>query len=134
MAIPWLAAFKVIPWKEVVTAAPSVLEGTRKLWNTVNRTEQQAPAPAEPAKEAGPTGVDRLAAIDARVRVLETRTAEISREAVSSADLMRALAEQNALLVKAVDILRRRTRRLIWFGLVLAAAGCILFLWVLTRG
>jgi hypothetical protein len=134
MAIPWLAAFKVIPWKEVVTAAPSILEGTRKLWNTVSHTERQAPAPAEPARGADSAGPDRFSAIDTRVRALEARTTEIAREAVSSANLMRSLAEQNAQLVKAVEILRRRTRRLVWFSLVLAAAGCILFLWVVLRG
>ena len=133
MPIPWL---KVIPWKEVVTAAPSILEGTRKLWNTVSKTEDQAPPPppAEPMKETGSAEADRLTAIDARVRALEARTTEISREAVSSADLMRSLAEQNAQLVKAVEILRVRTRRLIWFSVVLAVAGCILFLWITLRG
>jgi hypothetical protein len=133
MAIPWLAAFKVIPWKEVVTAAPSILEGTRKLWNSVSHTEQRAPAPAEPAREAGSAGADRLAAIDTRVGALEARTTEIAREAVSSANLMRSLAEQNAQLVNAVEILRRRTRRLIWASLVLAAGVCMLFLWVILR-
>jgi hypothetical protein len=134
MAIPWLAAFKVIPWREVVTAAPSILEGTKKLWNTVSRTEEQAPPAEEQPKEAASNQPDPLLAINARLRALESRTTEIAREAVSSADLMRSLAEQNAQLVQAVEILRLRTRRSIWATVVLGLGGCILFLWVILHG
>jgi len=134
MAIPWLAAFKVIPWRDVVTAAPSILEGTKKLWNSVNRTEEQAPPAEEPVKAAASTQPDPLVAIGARLRALESRTTEMAREAVSSAELLRSLAEQNSQLVKAVEILRLRTRKLIWFTVVLGVAGFLLFVWVMFRG
>jgi len=132
MAIPWLAAaFKAIPWKEVVTAAPSLVESTKKLWSSVTRTQKQ-PSPAnEQSGESSSTHSDQLSAIEARFLVLEARTAEIARQAVTSAELVKSLAEQNAQLVRAVEILRLRTRKLVWFAGVLGLATGFLFLWMM---
>jgi len=63
--------------------------------------------------------------------VLEARTAEIARQAVTSAELVKSLAEQNAQLVRAVEILRLRTRKLVWFAGVLGLATGFLFLWMM---
>ena len=132
MAIPWLAAaFKAIPWKEVVIAAPSIVEGTKKLWSSVTRTEKQ-PGPAkEQANEASSTRSDQLYAIDARLLALEAKTTDVAREAVTSAELIKSLAEQSAQLVQAVEILRLRTRRLVWFTVVLGLSTGVLLLWVI---
>ncbi|MBI3530121.1 MAG: hypothetical protein HY067_19415 [Betaproteobacteria bacterium] len=132
MAIPWLAAaFKAIPWKEVVTAAPSIVEGTKKLWSSVTRTEKQ-PSPAnEQSDESSSTHSDQLSAIEARLLALEARTAEIAHQAVTSAQLIKSLAEQNAQLVQAVEILRLRTRKLVWFTGALGLAAGFLIIWMI---
>lgn len=133
MAIPWIsAAFKAIPWKEVVTAAPSIVEGTKKLWSSVTRTEKQ-PSPAnEPPDESSSTRSDHLSAIEARLISIEARTTQISRQAVTSAELVKSLAEQNAQLVQAVEILRIRTRKLVWFSrALLGLAIGFLLLWMI---
>jgi hypothetical protein len=132
MAIPWLAAaFKAIPWREVVTSAPSIVEGTKRLWSSVSRTEKQ-PSPAnEQSNESTSTGSDQLSAIEARLSALEARTTQIAREAVTSTELIKSLAEQSAQLVQAVEILRLRTRKLVWFAVVLGLATGFLLLWVI---
>ena len=132
MAIPWLAAaFKAIPWKEVVTAAPSLVEGTKKLWSSVTRTQKQ-PSPANgQSGESSSTHSDQLSAIEARFLALEARTTEIARQAVTSAELIKSLAEQNAQLVQAVEILRIRTRKLVWFAAALGLATGFLLLWMI---
>ena len=132
MAIPWLAAaFKAIPWKEVVTAAPSLVEGTKKLWSSVTRTQKQ-PSPAnEQSGETSSTRSDQLSAIEARFLALEARTTEIARQAVTSAELIKSLAEQNAQLVQAVEILRIRTRKLVLFTAALGLATGFLLLWMI---
>ena len=132
MAIPWLAAaFKAIPWKEVVTAAPSLVEGTKKLWSSVTRTQKQ-PSPAnEQSGESSSTHPDQLSAIEARLLALDARTAEIAFQAVTSAELVKSLAEQNAQLVQAVEILRIRTRKLVWFSGALGLATGLLLLWMI---
>jgi hypothetical protein len=132
MAIPWLAAaFKAIPWREAVTAAPSIVEGTKKLWSSVTRTEKQ-PSPAnEQSNESSSTQSDQLSAIETRLLALEERTTEIAREAVTSAELIKSLAEQSAQLVQTVENLRLRTRKLVWFTVVLGLATGFLLLWVI---
>jgi len=134
MAIPWLAAaFKAIPWKEVVTAAPSIVEGTKKLWSSVSRTEQQRSPVHEPPDESSSTRSDHLSAIEARLVSIEARATQIARQAVTSAELVKSLAEQHAQLVQAVEILRIRTRKLVWFSrVVVGLAIGLLLLWMIV--
>jgi hypothetical protein len=132
MAIPWLAvAFKAIPWTKVVASAPSIVEGARKLWNSGTRTEKR-PSPAnEQSNESSSTQPDQLSAIEDRLFALQARTTEIAREAGTSAELIKSLAEQSAQLVQAVEILRLRTRKLVWSTVVLGLATGFLLLWVI---
>lgn len=131
MAIPWLkAAFKAIPWRDVVTAAPSIVDGTKRLWSRVARTETTSPANEQHIESSYLTQSDQLAAIENRLRALEERTTEIAREAVSSVELIESLAEQSAQLVEAVENLRHRTHKLVWFTVVLGIAAAFLLAWV----
>lgn len=131
MAIPWLAAaFKAIPWREAVTAAPAIVEGTKKLWSSVTRTEKQ-PSPANEQTNESSSTQSELSAIETRLWALDERTTEIAREAVTSTELIKSLAEQSAQLVQAVENLRLRTRKLLWFTVVLGLATGFLLLWVI---
>jgi hypothetical protein len=114
----WTTAFKVIPWLELMAAAPAVVQGARRLWATVKK--QEAPV-AE--------GQDPLAA----QRALETRIAELRRELTAASELVANLAEQNGRLVEAIDILRVRTRLLLIFCAILAAGLIGLAALVLTQ-
>ena len=110
----WISAFRVIPWTEVLLAAPVVVKGARQLWSTV-RKEARAPA--------GATTSDRVV-------VLESRIEQLSKDLAESSGLVASLAEQNARLVEAVAILRTRTQILFVGGSILAIA----FVWLaLTR-
>ncbi len=102
----WTAAFKAIPWLELMAAAPAVMKGARRLWATVKK--QEAPV-AE--------GQDPLAA----QRALETQIAELREELTVASELVTNLAEQNGRLVEAIAILRVRTRVLLIFCAILAA-------------
>jgi hypothetical protein len=133
MAIGWLAAFKTIPWKEVLVAAPPIVQGARKLWSSVTRKEEPISPPSPQFDDKLSSHSEALAAIDARLALLESRTKEISDEAVSSSELIKSLAEQNSRLVQAVEILRIRTRALLWLSSVLGLAIVGLFLWLLLR-
>jgi hypothetical protein len=101
----WITAFKIIPWVELMAAAPSVVKGARRLWATVKT--QQAPV-AE--------GQEPLAA----QRALEGQIAELREELTAASELVSNLAEQNGRLIEAVAILRVRTRVLLVFSAVLA--------------
>jgi hypothetical protein len=93
----WLTAFKVIPWGEVIAAAPAIAKGARQLWSAV-RKQDALPAGAAPGD---------------RIHALESRVEELRRELAASAELTATLAEQNARLIEAVAILRLRTRVLL---------------------
>lgn len=110
MAISWLTAFKVIPWRDVIAAAPVVADGAKKLWAT--------------ARKRSPEPLPGTAALDPaeRLRALEVLTAELKRELTASAELIQSLADQNVRLVKAVDTLRFRTWILLVFCALLALA------------
>ncbi|MBC8007084.1 MAG: hypothetical protein H7X76_03450 [Prolixibacteraceae bacterium] len=132
MAIPWLAAaIKAIPWREVVIAAPAIVDGAKRLWSSVSRTEKQTSPANVRSKEASSTQSDQPSAVGTRLLALEARTTEIAREAVTSAELVKSLAEQSAQLVRAVEILRLTTRKLVWFSVVSALSTGFLLLWVI---
>ncbi len=118
MAIPWLSALKVIPWGDVISHAPSVLEKARDLM-------VRKPADAAPQPMATPNAHDEVPSLgelknrllDASLQIegLQQRQAEL-------AQTVRALAEQNAALLSAVSGLRQ-TLRLLVVGLALAFVG-----------
>jgi hypothetical protein len=124
-----LTAFKTIPWKEVLVAAPSVVQGARKLWSSVKGKEEALATAGTQAEPSPHSHAEALAALDARLVVLESRLKVVSDEAAASSELIKSLAEQNSRLVQAVEILRIRTRALLWLSSVLALAILALFLW-----
>ncbi|WP_413437062.1 hypothetical protein ACFDAU_11545 [Sulfuriferula sp. GW1] len=118
MAISMLSAFKIIPWSDVLTAAPYIVQGAEKLWSIIARK----PAPQrgnERVEEEASQSVS-LSALDTRVHSLELLTAELHKEVLLSSELIKSLAQQNIQLVQAVDVLRVRTRILFGFCGVLA--------------
>lgn len=103
----WITAFKVIPWTDLISAAPAVVTGARKLWAAVRKNDAAAAAGQGP--ESGQQ------ALGGRVEALR-------RELAAASELVAELAEQNGRLVEAVEILRARTRALIVIAAILAVA------------
>ncbi|MFN3296427.1 hypothetical protein [Caldimonas sp.] len=121
MAFPWIAAFKIIPWKDVIEATPAIVRGAKQLWSRV-RQDESAPQAAMEGPAADPDSPE------ARLAQLEQRVAEMGREAVTCSELIQALAQHNERLVAAVETLRLRTRVLMWVSALLAGAVLALFL------
>lgn len=117
MAISWLTALKVIPWADVIEAAPHVLKGARSL---LARTRGDASAGTAPADDRSP-------------EALTERVARLEAEQAASAELIRSLAEQNAKLVAATGVLRVRTRMLLWTSAALAVAVLGMLVALLAR-
>lgn len=127
MAISLITALKLVPWAEVVSNAPLVVDGAKKLWKAVGKkTAPVTPGRAE-VEHALTPDAQTIAALASRVSSLETEVADLQREMVSSAELINALADQNAQLIKAVEVLRRRLLGVIAiFGIV--AVACLYLL------
>lgn len=110
MPFPWVAAAKVIPWADVIAAAPAIASSARKLWKQVRREGEQGPgAPADPAVNTPEMRLERL----------EEHLAALSREAEARSELIASLAEQNEQLVAALD----RQKEISRFALIIAAAA-----------
>jgi len=106
MAIPWLSALKVIPWGDVISHAPSVLEKARDLM-------ARKPADAAPQPMATPNAHDELPSLGELKNRLLDASLQIEGLQQRQAELVQTvseLAEQNAALVSAVGSLRQTVR------------------------
>ena len=117
MPVPWSALFSAIPWTDVIAKAPELAQGARKLWQKVGKREAAPPAPPEAPASSAPAIDERLAALDARL-------ADVGARQQESAELLAALATQNAELIRATEELRGRVRQL-GIGFVVLAAGLL---------
>lgn len=123
----WLTALKLVPWGDVIEATPQILQAAKKLMGKTR---------AGSAETSGAlAGADDAASIplEAQVLALAQRVALLEQEQRDSAALIQSLAEQNAVVVRAVDALRLRTRRLMVTTGGLGAACMVLVVWVLRQ-
>lgn len=122
MAIGWLAVLKSVPWTDVISNAPKLAEGARKLWRA---TAGKGGAP-DAATDAQPES-----AAQARIDALAAAVADLQEQMRASSALIKALAEQNTQLVRHLEAMRRR---MILLGLagavsVVAALGALVVAW-----
>lgn len=107
MAIGWLTVLKMVPWSDVISNAPVVADGAKKLWKAVGK-KPVTPAPsASPVAQMMPES-QALALLQAQMVALEATTADLHSQMLASSELINALAEQNAQLVKRVETHRVR--------------------------
>lgn len=104
MPLPWSTLVKAIPWSDVIAKAPDIAQGARKLWQQVSTRDI--------ADSVGTPVPGDASATDARLTTLAAQVAEMSTRQQESAELLSALAAQNAELVGAVATLRQRNRLL----------------------
>jgi hypothetical protein len=103
----WLTALKFIPWRTVMENAPTVLRTAKKLWDN------------QPPPDTS----------------LQQEVASLREEAQRAAAVIESLAEQNARLVQAVEILRVRTRLLMYaLGAVTAVLLVLVVITLATLG
>jgi hypothetical protein len=109
MAISWIAAFKLIPWSDVVQTAPTMMRSAKDLWTRTKKSKNKA-AMMDGGLPAGASTTEQLLQ---RVTALENEQMETSA-------LISLLAEQNAHLVVALTSLRARLKMLMAICTLLA--------------
>jgi len=129
MAIPWLVVLQSVPWAQVISNAPKVAEGAKKLWNTVARNA----APADPSTGRARAEVNPADAtpqgLQARLAALEVTVSDLHAQMLASSELIKALAEQNTQLVTRVEANRVRALRIgvaLVVVAVIAIAGVVM--------
>lgn len=122
MAIGWISLLKTVPWVDVIKSAPAVAEGAKKLWRTVAKPPA---AGATPASGTLVPKVETLTQTQARLMALEATVAELQAQMLASTELIQALADQNAMLIKRVESHRKR---LLWLSAMVGVAGVLALL------
>ena len=131
MAISWVTALKMVPWADVIQAAPTVLKAAKGLMKKSPEQElEEAAHAAFPehrasalASNAGELALQQVAQLEARIQQLEA-----SQHATHQ--VLEKMAEQQAQIVKTVGLLRTGATRLAWACGVLGAtvAGLLIYI------
>lgn len=123
MAIGWMTVLKMVPWGDVISNAPVVADGAKKLWKAVAR-KSPAPAPSgKSGQSALPAGSDAIATLQAQLAAVEATVLDLHNQMLASSELIKALADQNAQLIKRVEVNRIR---LLWLAAAMAVLGIVL--------
>ena len=124
MSLIWL---KAVPWSTILVNAPHIVEGAKKLVSLVR--DQPASRSQEVGGYAGGTvegAASDFAAQDARLRALEDQQQE-------AAELLRALADSNAQMARAVETLRKRAELALRIAAIAALGVLVIVIWLVAR-
>ena len=129
-----MSVLKMVPWSDVISSAPKVADGAKKLWSTVAKKAGVAgeSAPEEPTAEPQDLpATELLALLQGQLARQEAGLADLRQQLLSSTALVQSLAEQNAQLVQRVEANRVRVR---WLTLAVALLGMgLAAVWALSR-
>ncbi|HET7061257.1 MAG TPA: hypothetical protein VFI43_03660 [Nitrosospira sp.] len=127
MAIGWMTALKIIPWSNVLESAPHIVKAAKHLFAATKADRDNFTTGYNP-----PPG-DDITPLNRRIQVMEAKIAELREEQKSSAELIKSLAEQNAFVVEAFEVLRLRLKMLLVVCVLLCGALAGLIVWLATR-
>ena len=125
MAIGWLSVLKTVPWGDVISNAPKVADGAKKLWSSVGR-KFPAAQPGAPSSDPDlPAQQPGLAELQLRLAAVEARAAELHEQMRASSELIQALADQNTLLIAGLQACRVQLRWMAGATLVLGLLAAV---------
>lgn len=130
MAIAWLA---LVPWTEVIKAAPSVIENAKKLWNSVSKKPLPSPPPTTTGEKLLSVEAQDIAVMESRISDMEVYVRDLDIQMRASSELIKTLADQNGQLISRIEANRRLA---VWLIVATAATSVVsvtCLLLVLTR-
>jgi hypothetical protein len=133
MAISWMTALKMIPWSNVLESAPHIVRAAKRLF-AATKADRDTKAERDtftPSSSAA--GEDDGAQPNRRIQIMEAKVAELREEQKSSAELIKSLAEQNAFIVEAIEVLRVRLKVVLVVCVCLFGALTGIIIWVMVR-
>jgi hypothetical protein len=120
MAIGWLTILQSVPWADMVSHAPKVASGARKLWDSVGKNAPETPKPAARTRFTLPVDAQSLGALQLRLDELESAFEAAQSHMAASSGLINELVAQNKELIVCIETQRRR---LGWLAGLLAVTG-----------
>lgn len=133
MPIPWLLVLQSVPWTEVIKNAPKVAEGAKKLWNTVSKNPAAGSMPGDQVDVIYAKGEVTISILQARLVDLEKATADLHNQMLASSELIKTLAEQNAQLVRHIEINSKHVRWLTMATLLISMIAIVSLFVVVSR-
>ena len=122
MAIGWLTVLKMVPWTDVISNAPVVADGAKKLWNAVAKKALNAGPDTGFAPTSSHDSLIEPSLISLQIQLTATEAAvsDLRQQMLASSELIKSLAEQNTQLIKRVEVNRARLLWLAVFTVALA--------------
>ena len=115
-----LAVLQWVPWGEVISNAPKVVERAKKLWNTVanqSHPEEVLSVDIPPALSPEAQSIIKL---QVQLDATEAAVADLRGQMLASSELIQVLADQNIQLIRRVETNRVRV---LWLAGGLAVMG-----------
>lgn len=135
MAISWVTALKLVPWGDVIQAAPDVIKAARGLMKKSEAAGAHATTAPATALDPAPTGSSGSDSAGQQalqhIAQLQARIAQLEQAQQSSAALIEQMAEQQAQIVHTVGLLRTGATRLAWACTALGACTMGLLIYIL---
>ena len=125
MAINWLTALKFLPWTDMIEYAPKVVSGAQKVWQRVKSGKEAVDHADANALVLGDPQIALLQ--------LQQEVQQLQSQQLDLTNLVKQLADQNQRLVDAVNVLRVRTRLLLFGFAVNGLALVVLASWHFSR-
>ena len=111
-----------VPWAEVIKNAPKLADGAKKLWNTIGSKVPPDEVVIPTTQFALSPEAEAIARLQKQLVAAETATADLHNQMLASSELIKALAEQNTLLIGRIELNRRR---MLWLTGALVVIGSI---------
>lgn len=127
----WMTALKMVPWGEVIQAAPHVVKAAKNLLRKDAATPAAATSAAETLDVAQAAhSNDPLALALQHIAMLQQRVAQLEQSQHEATALIEQMARQQAQIVQTVGLLRTGATRLAWAcGLLgLGVAGLLAYI------
>ncbi|WP_137175956.1 hypothetical protein [Massilia sp. HP4] len=113
MAAGWWTVLKTVPWSDVISAAPQVATGARRLWDTVNRKSGALDPATGLSPEMAAQEDDIIGLLVARSEQSDAALNDLRNQMRSASELIANLADQNAQLIAKMDVQRQK---ITWLG------------------
>ena len=133
MAIGWLSVLQLVPWGDVISNAPKIADGAKKLWGTVAKKPPGMDFPAAGEQPRLLPQAQAIAMLESQLAQAQLALDALHAQMLASSELIKALADQNTQLVKCAETQRIRTRWLSVVTGVLALAVAASWVLLLAR-
>lgn len=125
MAIGWLALLKTVPWTEVVRNAPKIADGAKKLWVALATKPTASETEIDTDQLSFYSESQSINSLQERLATVESACSDLHKQMIASSEIITELAEQNAQLVKKIELNRIRTLRLAGATMFIAVIAII---------